>query len=84
MHHVAIHPDFRLLVLANRPGFPFLGNAFYEEVGTALASFVVPALDEASELAVVRAAAPDVDPALLRSICGAFAELRALNDAGKL
>ena len=30
---VAIHPNFRLWVLANRPGFPFLGNNFFREIG---------------------------------------------------
>ena len=24
-----IHPDFKLIALANRPGFPFLGNDFF-------------------------------------------------------
>ena len=26
-----IHPDFKLVALANRPGFPFLGNDFFGE-----------------------------------------------------
>lgn len=28
-----IHPDFRMIVLANRPGFPFLGNDFFGTLG---------------------------------------------------
>ena len=28
---ILIHPDFVLMVLANRPGFPFLGNNFFRE-----------------------------------------------------
>lgn len=27
------HPDFRMIVLANRPGFPFLGNDFFGSLG---------------------------------------------------
>jgi len=27
------HPDFRMMVLANRPGFPFLGNDFFASIG---------------------------------------------------
>lgn len=27
------HPDFRMIVLANRPGFPFLGNDFFAALG---------------------------------------------------
>ena len=30
---IRMHPDFRMMVLANRPGFPFLGNDFYAAVG---------------------------------------------------
>ena len=30
---IPIHSDFRMIVLANRPGFPFLGNDFYAAVG---------------------------------------------------
>lgn len=30
---VKIHPDFRMIVLANRPGFPFLGNDFFAALG---------------------------------------------------
>ena len=29
---IPIHPEFRMLVLANRPGFPFLGNDFFKEL----------------------------------------------------
>lgn len=30
---ITMHPDFRMLVLANRPGFPFLGNDFFGALG---------------------------------------------------
>lgn len=30
---IPVHPDFRMIVLANRPGFPFLGNNFFRECG---------------------------------------------------
>lgn len=30
---IPIHPDFRMIVLANRPGFPFLGNDFFAALG---------------------------------------------------
>ena len=30
---IRMHPDFRMMVLANRPGFPFLGNDFFHAVG---------------------------------------------------
>ncbi len=31
---IRLHPDFRMIVLANRPGFPFLGNDFFSALGT--------------------------------------------------
>lgn len=30
---IVSHPDFRMIVLANRPGFPFLGNDFFGSLG---------------------------------------------------
>ena len=37
------HPNFRAIVLANRPGFPFLGNDFFRECGDVLSTHVVEA-----------------------------------------
>ncbi len=31
---IRLHPDFRVIVLANRPGFPFLGNDFFAALGS--------------------------------------------------
>jgi len=33
---IPLHPNFRMFVLANRPGFPFLGNDFYSILGAFL------------------------------------------------
>lgn len=30
---IPVHDDFRMIVLANRPGFPFLGNDFFASLG---------------------------------------------------
>ena len=30
---IVAHPDFRMFILANRPGFPFLGNDFFGAMG---------------------------------------------------
>jgi MoxR-like ATPase len=30
---IQIHKNFRMVLLANRPGFPFLGNDFFDEIG---------------------------------------------------
>lgn len=35
---IPLHPNFQMWVLANRPGFPFLGNNFFREIGDIFAS----------------------------------------------
>lgn len=107
---IRLHPDFRMWVLANRPGFPFLGNNFFREIGDVFASqYVVVGVllcvyrvrcesadgvdavllrsaienpDEESELALLKAYAPNVPVDILRRLCKAFAELRELVDQG--
>lgn len=36
---IKAHPDFRMIVLANRPGFPFLGNDFFGSLGKKAVTF---------------------------------------------
>ncbi|GLD91816.1 hypothetical protein PINS_up000349 [Pythium insidiosum] len=79
---IVLHPEFRMWVLANRPGFPFLGNNFFREIGDVFASHAIDNPDEASELALLRAYAPGVPEEILRRLCQAFAELRDLVDQG--
>ena len=57
---MTIHPDFVVLALANRPGFPFLGNDFIRECGTVFATHVVESPDAASQLALMTAEGPSV------------------------
>jgi hypothetical protein len=35
---IPVHPDFRMIILANRPGFPFLGHDFFGALGNAYSS----------------------------------------------
>ncbi|TYZ62616.1 hypothetical protein PybrP1_002376 [[Pythium] brassicae (nom. inval.)] len=79
---IRLHPDFRMWVLANRPGFPFLGNNFFREIGDVFASHAIENPDEDSELALLEAYAPTVSVDVLRRLCRAFAELRELVDRG--
>lgn len=37
---ITLHPDFRMIVLANRPGFPFLGNNLFSTLGKYLPSYI--------------------------------------------
>jgi hypothetical protein len=38
---IPVHPNFAMWVLANRPGFPFLGNNFFGAAGDAFAVHVL-------------------------------------------
>jgi len=55
---IRIHPKFRAIVLANRPGFPFLGNDFFAECGDVFSCHVVDSPDRTSELELLRSYAP--------------------------
>ena len=81
---LTIHPDFTVLALANRPGFPFLGNDFFRECGTVFATHVVANPDEVSQMQLMRAEAPSVATHVLRRLVNAFDELRALVRQGML
>jgi hypothetical protein len=81
---IVIHPNFRMLVLANRPGFPFLGNDFYREVGDVFSCHAVDNPDAESEMFLLRKYGPDVPEELLLKLTGAFEDLRVLVDEGLL
>ena len=73
---IPIHRNFRLIVLANRPGWPFLGNDFYRECGDVFACRAVANADEASEVQMLRRYGPSVPPRRLVRLTHAFKKLR--------
>lgn len=79
---IIVHPDFRLVLLANRPGFPFLGNAFLEVLGEGFSCYAVGNPDLASEVRLLQQAAPSVDEDLIRNLDLAFHDLRDAFDNG--
>ncbi|KAI9184411.1 hypothetical protein H9P43_003464 [Blastocladiella emersonii ATCC 22665] len=82
---IVMHPDFRLILLANKPGWPFMGNDFIGAIGDVFSWYVnhpVDNLDAASELAVLRKAAPSLAESTLKSLVAAFQELRVAFDEG--
>ncbi|KAM0790964.1 hypothetical protein ACM66B_004269 [Microbotryomycetes sp. NB124-2] len=81
---IIVHDNFRLVLLANRPGVPFLGNPFLRVLGDNFAPYAVGNPDVSSEQRVLSQLAPDLDENLLRSLVGAFAELRAAFETGSL
>ena len=79
-----IQPGFRAIVLANRPGYPFLGNDFFRECGDVLSCHTVLNPDLSSEVQLLQQYGHDVPHALLTRVAAVFADLRALADGGEL
>ncbi|KAI8912686.1 AAA domain-containing protein [Gorgonomyces haynaldii] len=81
-NQILIHPKFRMVVLANRPGFPFLGNDFYREIGDVFACHCVDNPDPDSELSLLKNYAPDVSEDILIKLIASFNDLRRLVEEG--
>ncbi|XP_074649479.1 von Willebrand factor A domain-containing protein 8-like isoform X2 [Tubulanus polymorphus] len=76
------HPDFRMIVLANRPGFPFLGNDFFGAIGDIFSCHAVDNPGIGSEMAMLRQYGPDISEEILMKLVLAFGELRMYADRG--
>ncbi|XP_062588748.1 von Willebrand factor A domain-containing protein 8-like [Saccostrea cucullata] len=76
------HPDFRMIVLANRPGFPFLGNDFFGAMGDIFSCHAILNPDMESEMSMLQQYGPNVSKATLEKLVNAFGELRNMADQG--
>ncbi|KAJ7392629.1 von Willebrand factor A domain-containing protein 8 [Desmophyllum pertusum] len=74
---IRAHPDFRMIVLANRPGFPFLEMISLDPLATYLA--VMRWIIQTSSL---KWYGPSVPQELLHKLVNAFGELRSRADQG--
>ncbi|KHJ98848.1 ATPase family protein [Oesophagostomum dentatum] len=83
-HSIVLHPDFRIIMLANRPGFPFLGNDLFGVLGDLFSVHMVDNPSRKSELNMLKKYAPDVDEATLLKLMAAFTELREMVNEGIL
>lgn len=81
---ITVHPDFRLVLLANRPGWPFLGNTFTDVVGEGFSSYAVSNPDVESEVQLLGRMAPNVDKELIRSLVLSFHDLREAFDQDQI
>ncbi|SCV74430.1 BQ2448_8069 [Microbotryum intermedium] len=81
---IIVHPNFRIVLLANRPGTPFLGNPFLRVLGDTFSTYAVTNPDIESEQRVLAQLAPELDEELLRSLVQAFGDLRKAFDSGAL
>lgn len=83
-HDIVTHSDFRLIVLANRPGFPFLGNDFFAALGDLFSVHSVDNPSIESELFLLQQYGPNVNKKTLKKLVNAFSELRDMADKGQL
>ncbi|KAH8112896.1 AAA domain-containing protein [Phellopilus nigrolimitatus] len=81
---VVVHPNFRLILLANRPGYPFLGNHFLQVLGDNFSCHSVSNPDMDSERRLLGQLAPEVSEDTLRRLVAAFQDLRRAYETGKL
>ncbi|CAG5132917.1 unnamed protein product, partial [Candidula unifasciata] len=79
---IVAHPDFRMIVLANRPGFPFLGNDFFGAMGDIFSCQAIDNPDMESEMAMLRQYGPNVSDVTLKRLVSAFSDLREMADQG--
>jgi len=79
---ILMNPNFRMFILANRPGFPFLGNDFYGAMGDVFSTHAVDNPSVSSELEMLRKYGKDVPEPQLQKLVAAFGELRDLADRG--
>ncbi|XP_074033568.1 von Willebrand factor A domain-containing protein c12.2 isoform X2 [Leptinotarsa decemlineata] len=80
--YIETHPDFRIIVLANRPGFPFLGNDFFGALGDLFSSHAVENPSRESEIEMLKQYGPKVRVEIIQKLVDVFGELRALADQG--
>lgn len=80
--YIISHPDFRIIVLANRPGFPFLGNDFFGALGDLFSCHSVDNPPRRAEIDMLRQYGPNVPLDVIRKLVSVFGELRVMADEG--
>ncbi|KAF8263236.1 AAA domain-containing protein [Lactarius quietus] len=79
-----IHPSFRLILLANRPGYPFLGNHFMQVLGDNFSCHAISNPDLESERRLLTQLAPELSEDLVKRLIAAFHDLRQGYERGSL
>ena len=81
---IQAHPGFRTIVLANRPGFPFLGNDFFASMGHLFSCHAIDNPEMESEVQLLKQYGPNVDEKLIKKLVKAFGELRSMADTSQI
>ena len=67
-HDEPLHPAFSMILLANRPGFPFLGNDVFSLLASTFSTHVLGNADPESEYQLASAVAPNVPELVVRDL----------------
>jgi MoxR-like ATPase len=82
---IPVHPDFRIFALANRPGWPFLGNSIFSTgLASVFATHFIGNSDRASSLQLVTQYAPSAHNVVLMALVDSFEALRDLQASGTI
>lgn len=81
---IKAHQGFRTIVLANRPGFPFLGNDFFASMGHLFSCHAIDNPEMESEIQLLMQYGPNVDERLIKKLVKAFGELRSMADTSQI
>lgn len=79
---IQIHPRFRVIVLANRPGYPFHGNDFFRECGDIFSPHYLSNPISSNEITLLSSFGPNVPREILISLSETFNALRQLQEEG--
>ena len=79
---ILLHPDFKMIILANRPGFPFLGNDFFGALGDLFSTHTVDNPSVENEIQLLKRYGPNVDEQIIFKLVKAFGKLRNMADQG--
>jgi midasin (ATPase involved in ribosome maturation) len=81
---IVLHENFKMIVLANRPGFPFLGNNFFRDVGDIFPTHTIDNPDENSERKLLKKYGPNVKDEIIHKLASVFRDLRLETNTGKI
>jgi hypothetical protein len=71
-------------MLANRPGFPFLGNDLYGTLGDLFSVHIIDNPDSDSEFVMLKQYGPNVEKRTIERLIDAFNRLRELSNEGQI
>uniref|UniRef100_A0AC35UHP4 VWFA domain-containing protein n=1 Tax=Rhabditophanes sp. KR3021 TaxID=114890 RepID=A0AC35UHP4_9BILA len=83
-NEIETHPDFRIIMLANKIGYPFQGHDLFKLLGDLLAVNLVVNPSPESQIAMLKQYGPDVPDASIHKLVACFDDLREKYDNSQI